>query len=37
MGVTVPGTGPGDVVAVLGPGVRGLCAAAAAKEAGPGL
>ncbi len=33
-GATVPGTGPGDVVAVLGPGVRGLCAAAAAKEAG---
>jgi alcohol dehydrogenase len=33
-GVTVPGTGPGDVVAVLGPGIRGLCAAAAAKEAG---
>ncbi len=33
-GVTLPGTGPGDVVAVLGPGVRGLCAVAAAKEAG---
>jgi len=33
-GVEVPGTGPGDVVAVLGPGIRGLCAAAAAKEAG---
>ncbi len=33
-GVTVPGTKPGDVVAVLGPGIRGLCAAAAAKEAG---
>ncbi len=33
-GVTVPGTGEGDVVAVLGPGVRGLSAAAAAKEAG---
>lgn len=33
-GVTVPGTGPGDVVAVLGPGVRGLAACAAAKEAG---
>ena len=32
--VTVPGTRPGDVVAVLGPGVRGLSAAAAAKEAG---
>ncbi len=36
-GVTVPGTGPGDVVAVLGPGIRGLCAAAAAKEAGAGF
>jgi alcohol dehydrogenase len=36
-GATVPGTGPGDVVAVLGPGVRGLCAAAAAKEAGAGF
>jgi alcohol dehydrogenase len=32
--VTVPGTGPGDIVAVLGPGVRGLSACAAAKEAG---
>lgn len=32
--VTVPGTAPGDVVAVLGPGVRGLSACAAAKEAG---
>ena len=32
--VTVPGTRAGDVVAVLGPGVRGLSAAAAAKEAG---
>lgn len=31
---TVPGTKPGDVVAVLGPGVRGLSACAAAKEAG---
>jgi len=35
-GVTVAGTRPGDVVAVLGPGIRGLCAAAAAKEAGAG-
>jgi alcohol dehydrogenase len=34
---TVPGTSPGDVVAVLGPGIRGLCAAAAAKEAGAGF
>ncbi len=33
-GVVVPGTKPGDVVAVLGPGVRGLSAAAAAKQAG---
>jgi alcohol dehydrogenase len=33
-GVTVPGTEPGDVVAVLGPGVRGLATCAAAKEAG---
>jgi alcohol dehydrogenase len=32
--VTVPGTGAGDVVAVLGPGVRGLSVAAAAKDAG---
>ena len=32
--VTVPGTGAGDVVAVLGPGIRGLCACAAAKDAG---
>ncbi|WP_421846107.1 zinc-dependent alcohol dehydrogenase [Mycobacterium sp.] len=36
-GVTVPETQPGDVVAVLGPGIRGLCAAAAAKEAGAGF
>jgi alcohol dehydrogenase len=34
---TIPGTGPGDVVAVLGPGIRGLCAAAAAKEADAGF
>jgi alcohol dehydrogenase len=33
-GSTLPGTGAGDVVAVLGPGIRGLCTAAAAKEAG---
>ena len=33
-GVTVPRTKPGDVVAVLGPGIRGLSACAAAKEAG---
>jgi alcohol dehydrogenase len=35
-GATVPGTQPGDVVAVLGPGIRGLCAAAAASAAGAG-
>ena len=33
-GATLPGTGEGDVVVVLGPGIRGLAAAAAAKEAG---
>jgi alcohol dehydrogenase len=33
-GVETPGTKSGDVVAILGPGVRGLCAAAAAKSAG---
>lgn len=33
-GVTVPGTRPGDVCAVLGPGIRGLSACAAMKEAG---
>ena len=33
-GVTVPGTKAGDIVAVLGPGIRGLSACAAAKEAG---
>ncbi|MEX2292927.1 MAG: zinc-binding dehydrogenase [Acidimicrobiales bacterium] len=33
-GVTVPGTQPGDVLAVLGPGIRGLATCAAAKEAG---
>ncbi|HEX5267431.1 MAG TPA: zinc-binding dehydrogenase, partial [Acidimicrobiales bacterium] len=32
--VTLPGTRTGDVVAVLGPGVRGLSACAAAKDAG---
>jgi alcohol dehydrogenase len=35
--VSVPETQPGDVVAVLGPGVRGLSAAAAAKRAGAGF
>jgi alcohol dehydrogenase len=33
-GVEIPGTGPGDVVAVLGPGIRGIAAAVAAKAAG---
>jgi alcohol dehydrogenase len=33
-GVTVPGTHEGQVVAVLGPGIRGICASAAAKDAG---
>lgn len=33
-GVTVAGTGPGDVVAVLGPGVRGLAVLVATREAG---
>lgn len=36
-GAKLPGTGDGDVVAVLGPGVRGLCVAAAAREAGAGF
>ena len=31
---TVAGTQPGDVVAVLGPGIRGLSSVVAAKEAG---
>ena len=35
--VTVPETRAGDVVAVLGPGIRGLSAAAAAKHAGAGF
>ena len=35
--VAVPGTQPGDIVAVLGPGIRGLAASAAAKEAGAGF
>lgn len=34
--VTVPATRPGDVVAVLGPGIRGLSAVAALREAGAG-
>jgi alcohol dehydrogenase len=35
--VTVPELRPGGIVAVLGPGVRGLSAAAAAREAGAGF
>ena len=33
-GVRLPRLAPGEVVAVLGPGIRGLCVAAAAKDAG---
>ncbi len=33
-GVTVPGTKSGDVVAILGPGIRGLSALVAVREAG---
>ena len=33
-GVTVPGTKAGDVVAVLGPGIRGISALVAARDAG---
>ncbi len=36
-GVTLPATATGDVVAVLGPGIRGLCVTAAAKSAGAGF
>jgi len=36
-GVTVPGTSPGDVVVVLGPGIRGLSVTLAAKRAGAGF
>ncbi len=36
-GVTLPETKRGDVVAVLGPGVRGLSVAAAVREAGAGF
>lgn len=36
-GATLPGTTNGDVVAVLGPGIRGLCAVVAAREAGSEL
>jgi alcohol dehydrogenase len=36
-GVTLPGTAAGDVVAVLGPGIRGQCTVAAVQEAGAGF
>jgi len=36
-GASLPGTASGDVVAVLGPGIRGLGAVAAAKDAGAGF
>jgi alcohol dehydrogenase len=36
-GVTVPQTDAGDVVAVLGPGVRGLSVVAAVRDAGAGF
>ena len=35
-GVAVPGTGLGDVVVIMGPGLRGIAAVAAAKAAGAG-
>ena len=36
-GVTLPGTRAGDVVAVLGPGIRGLATVAAVRDAGAGF
>jgi alcohol dehydrogenase len=36
-GVTVPGTTAGDVVAILGPGIRGLSVLAAVRAAGAGF
>lgn len=36
-GSTLPGAKAGDVVAVLGPGIRGLAVAAAVREAGAGF
>lgn len=36
-GVTIPDTQPGDVVAILGPGVRGLAALIAVRAAGAGF
>ena len=35
MGKTLPDTKAGGIVAILGPGIRGICAAVAAKEAEP--
>ena len=34
---TLPGTKPGDVVAILGPGIRGICSLVAARAAGAGF
>lgn len=34
---TLPGTKEGDVVCILGPGIRGICSAVAAREAGAGF
>lgn len=36
-GKTLPETKPGDVVAIMGPGIRGMAVAAAAREAGAGF
>ena len=36
-GVTLPGTTAGDVVAILGPGIRGLSTVAAVRDAGAGF
>ena len=36
-GVTLPATAPGDVVAILGPGIRGLATLAAVRDAGAGF
>lgn len=36
-GAMLPGTGPGEVVAVLGPGVRGIASLVGAREAGAGF
>jgi alcohol dehydrogenase len=34
---TLPATGPGAVVAILGPGIRGICSLVAARHAGAGF